>query len=450
MADAKVKLACWLYARKHRATFSAARPLEGNAATMGPDERYWWGYKYYFGPIEEPEPGSNLREYFRDQDLSVAPPEGFSETAGMTLCAGGDLLAYAGIRPDNTPGLWDDVRDFYFSGDLAYANLEAPIAYKLPPQYLPKSIMEHGAMNGTPAMFDRIVEGGKAVNYFSTANNHSLDMGEEGLRETLDFLDARGYPHVGTARSPEERDKVAMVEKGGVKTAFVSFTFGTNTSKIPEGKSYLVNSLRLNKPDEDLSPLAAQIAAARAAGADFVIALLHWSLEFETYPATNIVAMGHRVAELGVDAIIGNHPHNVQPIEKYACADKATVAAREVLIFYALGDLLSLHRTIPDSRLACLVRLRLSKGTMAGNTAGGAGAPAGAAAPRVTKLEALPVYLFQKKRGGDCVDYRILDFRKLAAELRSGLDRHGMSARMRREFFRLEKLMNEVLGPALK
>ena len=51
--------------------------------------------------------------------------------------AGGDLLAYAGIRPDNTPGLWDDVRDFYFSGDLAYANLEAPIAYKLPPQYLP-------------------------------------------------------------------------------------------------------------------------------------------------------------------------------------------------------------------------------------------------------------------------------------------------------------------------
>ena len=148
-------------------------------------------------------------------------------------------------------------------------------------------------------------------------------MGEEGLIETLEFLDSRGYPHVGTARSPEERDKVAMVEKGGVKVAFVSFTFGTNTSKIPEGKAHLVNSLRLNKPDEDLSPLATQIAAARAAGADFVVALLHWSLEFETYPATNIVAMGHRVAELGVDAIIGNHPHNVQPIEKHRFADKA-------------------------------------------------------------------------------------------------------------------------------
>lgn len=297
-----------------------------------------------------------------------------------------------------------------------------------------------GAMNGTPAMFDRMVEGGKAVNYFSTANNHSLDMGEEGLIETLEFLDSRGYPHVGTARSPEERDKVAMVEKGGVKTAFVSFTFGTNTSKIPEGKAYLVNSIRLNKPDEDLSPLAAQVAAARAAGADFVIALLHWSLEFETYPATNIVAMGHRVAELGVDAIIGNHPHNVQPIEKYKFEDKASGAAREVLIFYALGDLLSLHRTIPDSRLACLIRLRLSKGAV----------PGGAAEPRVTGLEALPVYLFQKKRGGDCADYRVLDFRKLAAELRSGVDKYGMSARMRREFFRLERLMNEVLGPALK
>jgi len=109
-----------------------------------------------------------------------------------------------------------------------------------------------------------------------------------------------------------------------------------------------------------------------------------------------------------------------------------------------LGDLLSLHRTIPDSRLACLVRLRLSKGLIAG----GRGRPG--AEPRVTKLEVLPVYLFQKKRGGECVDYRILDFRKLAAELRSGVDKYGMSARMRREFFRLERLMNEVLGPALK
>lgn len=446
MADAKVKLACWLYGRKHRATFAAARPLEGNAATMNADERYWWGYKYYWGPIEEPEPGSGLREYFHGQELFIAPPEGFTETAGMTLCAGGDLLTYAGIRPDNTLGLWDDVRDFYFSGDIAYANLEAPIAYKLPPSYLPKSIMEHGAMNGTPAMFDRVVEGGKAVNFFSTANNHSLDMGEEGLIETLDFLDSRGYPHVGTARSSEERDKVAMSEKGGVKVAFVSFTFGTNTSNIPEGKKYLVNSLRLNKPDEDLAPLAAQVAAARAAGADFVVALLHWSLEFETYPATNIVTMGHRVAELGVDAIIGNHPHNVQPIEKYRYADKIVGASRETLIFYALGDLLSLHRTIPDSRLSCLIRLRLSKGTMVDNVAGAKLV----AEPRVTKLEVLPVYLFQKKRGGDCVDYRVLDFRKLAAELRSGVDKYGMSASMRGEFFRLEKLMDDVLHAALK
>ena len=128
------------------------------------------------------------------------------------------------------------------------------------------------------------------------------------------------------------------------------------------------------------------------------------------------------------------------PISRRAQGAGWAGAAREVLIFYALGDLLSLHRTIPDSRLACLIRLRLSKGAV----------PGGAAEPRVTKLEALPVYLFQKKRGGDCADYRVLDFRKLAAELRSGVDKYGMSARMRREFFRLEKLMYEVLGPALK
>ncbi|MCK7481015.1 MAG: hypothetical protein M0C28_30275 [Candidatus Moduliflexus flocculans] len=41
---------------------------------MGADEKYWWGYKYYCGPIEEPEPGSGLEEHFRGQDLDFRAP----------------------------------------------------------------------------------------------------------------------------------------------------------------------------------------------------------------------------------------------------------------------------------------------------------------------------------------------------------------------------------------
>ncbi|MGA2548226.1 MAG: CapA family protein [Rectinemataceae bacterium] len=439
MADAKVKLSCWLYGRTHRREFGASRALEGNLPYMGPDERYWWGYKYYCGPIEKAEPGSGLEEFFRAQDLDFSLGEDFVETAAMTLSVGGDILASPHLRPETTTALWNDVREFYFGADLVYANLETPIVPSAPPSFVPKSILEETTLNNTPEMFDRAVYGRKGVNFFSTANNHCLDQGEKGLRETLDFLDAKGYPHVGTARSPEERDAVVMIEKGGVKAAFVSFTFGLNGKGLPEGKEYLVNYVRLNKPDADISPIATQVAAARAAGADVVVALLHWSLEFESYPVRNVVDMGHKLLRLGIDVIIGNHPHNVQPIEKYSYTDGATGALKIGLIIYALGDLLSVHKTLPNSRLASLARIRISKGRAGGKECA-----------RVSGLEILPTYLYVKKERDVCEDYRVLDFRKLSEELHAGKNRLGLSRAKVREAFRLEALMNKVLHAALK
>ncbi|HRZ91240.1 MAG TPA: hypothetical protein P5117_17295, partial [Spirochaetia bacterium] len=77
MADFKVKVACRIYGFRHRKTFSASRPLEGNGPFMDADEKYWWGYKYYWGPIEEPEPGAGLEEHFRGKDLDFRPRDGF-------------------------------------------------------------------------------------------------------------------------------------------------------------------------------------------------------------------------------------------------------------------------------------------------------------------------------------------------------------------------------------
>jgi poly-gamma-glutamate capsule biosynthesis protein CapA/YwtB (metallophosphatase superfamily) len=443
MADAWVRLCCRLYGLIHRGEFSASRPLEGNAAYMGHDEKYWWGYKFYCSPIEKAEVGSGLEEFFRDQNLDFGRDD-FVETAGMTLCAGGDILVSPQLRPETTRSLWDDVRGFYFRADLVYANLETPIAPSSPPGFLPASVLEAPALNGTPEMFDRIVEGGKGINFFSTANNHCLDQGEAGLRETLDFLDAAGYPHVGTSRSPEERDAVVMVERGGLNVAFISFTFALNWKELPEGKEYLANYVRLNRPDADISPIAAQVKAARAAGADAVVALLHWSLEFESYPASNIVAMGHRLIELGVDVIVGNHPHGVQPIERHSYVDRAPGSGagrrREGLIIYALGDLVSYRRKdVPNSRLGNLARIRISKGKAGGEVL-----------TQVSSLEVLPTYLYSRDEGGSCRDFRVLDFRGLLSELQAGTNRFGLSRTRLKELWRLEALMNKVLGAALK
>ena len=181
------------------------------------------------------------------------------------------------------------------------------------------------------------------------------------------------------------------------------------------------------------------MAAARAAGADAVVACLHWSLEFESWPVSNVVAMGHRLVELGIDVIIGNHPHGIQPIERHAYKDGATGEAKEGLIMYALGDLVTVRdKVLPNSHLGLLARLTFSKGREAGRET-----------TRVSRLEILPTYLFPRMRRGSCEDFRLLDLRKLAEALREGRNEHGLSRRQARDVPRLEALMKRLLGPAL-
>ena len=430
---------CRLNGLIHFRKFRYSRPVEGNAATMGLSEKLWWGYKYFVRPVEKAERGKGIEEFFAAQDLSFAYDDGFVEDSSFTIGAGGDLLASHHIRPDTTSRLWDDVRGFYFGADLAYANLETPVVPSAAPSFVPKNILKAPPLNNTPEVFARIVDEGHGVNFFSTANNHCLDQGEAGLVATLDFLDSQGYRHFGTARSLTERDAVVMVEKGGMKLAFLSYTFSLNGKTIPEGKGYLANYVRLNRPETDLSLIRSQIADAKAAGADAIIACLHWSLEFESYPIDNVIKMGHSLIESGVDVIIGNHPHGVQPIESYAFSDPATGDKRRGLIIYALGDLLSCHEHIPNSRLGNLARIRLAKGRLNGRECA-----------RVASLEIMPTYLYAKMEGEKCVDFRVLDFQKLAAELHAGENRLGLDEANKAEIFRLEALLLKLLGPALK
>jgi hypothetical protein len=119
--------------------------------------------------------------------------------------------------------------------------------------------------------------------------------------------------------------------------------------------------------------------------------------------------------------------------------DDATGKVKIGLVIYALGDLLSVHKTLPNSRLASMARIRISKGSAGGE-----------ACARVSGLEILPTYLYAKVERDVCRDYRVLDFRKLLEELHSGKNRLGLSRAKVREAFRLEALMNEILHAALK
>src|SRR5699024_2379791 len=86
------------------------------------------------------------------------------------------------------------------------------------------------------------------VDIVTIANNHVLDRGEEGLLKSIENIEKIGLEYDGAYKSSEDSDRLRVIEKNGLKVAFVSYTRGTNGIKMPKGKHYLVNSLHKTTP----------------------------------------------------------------------------------------------------------------------------------------------------------------------------------------------------------
>lgn len=150
----------------------------------------------------------------------------------------------------------------------------------------------------------------------STASNHTLDDGYDGLVRVLDNLDRVGIRHVGSARSAEEAKAPALLEAGGAKVAQLDYTYGTNGIALPSDKPWAVN---LIDPDR----IVADARAARAAGANVVVLSVHWGSEWQTAPdqqqldlAQTLTASRGADGLPDIDLILGTHNHVPQPYEK--------------------------------------------------------------------------------------------------------------------------------------
>jgi poly-gamma-glutamate capsule biosynthesis protein CapA/YwtB (metallophosphatase superfamily) len=231
--------------------------------------------------------------------------------------ATGDVL----VHQDRalTAGALQDDGSYDFSGvlapvapligaaDLAICHLETPVA---PPG---------GPYRGYPrfAVQPEIVTAlaGAGYDLCSTASNHSLDDGTEGLVRTLDALDAAGIAHTGTYRSEAESIEPRIVEAGGVRVGHVAATFGLNGAPLPDGREWSVDVA----PVPDVDGLLAAAARARTAGAEVVVASLHCCVEYRHDPTdAQAAAVRALLASPDIDLVLGHHAHVVQPFEQIA------------------------------------------------------------------------------------------------------------------------------------
>lgn len=233
----------------------------------------------------------------------------------FNLVMGGDLLwhntvwhsaaedaAGTGERYDWDP-MFATLKPVIEGADLAICHAEVPFALPgaKPASYpvfaAPRSIAPWTASMGWDAC--------------TTASNHSWDGGFEGVVTSADLLEDNGVAHVGTFRTPRERDRpVVLTTENGVKVGIVAGTYGLNGFVPPTAQEFAVSTW-------DAENLLAQARAAREAGADVVVVHVHWGHEYVHEPSPEQVALAEVLtASPDVDLVLGEHAHVVQPITR--------------------------------------------------------------------------------------------------------------------------------------
>lgn len=224
------------------------------------------------------------------------------------ILAVGDLLMHTPLVWASQTGedawdfkpLFEPVRPWIEGADLAIANLETTLTGKDFPW------AGYPSFN-TPPEFARDL---KAIGFdvITHANNHTLDYGELGLRKTNEALEQFGLPHTGANRTPEEQDRILVVEVApAIKMAVLAYTYGTNGIPLPQPWS--VNML-------DPERIKADIRRARGLpDVDLVAVALHFGDEYARKPNEEQKAYVNLSLDAGADIVLGDHPHVIQPIE---------------------------------------------------------------------------------------------------------------------------------------
>lgn len=241
---------------------------------------------------------------------TVAPPP---EPVSFYIATAGDVLLHTpvhvsarkGAGYDFTP-LLKKINPLVKASALALCHMEVPLV----PEGTPVSGYPQFAASAHIAT-DLAQQGWDGC---STASNHSVDKGFSGIETTLDALDDAGLGFTGTARSESEAEQIQFytVQQNGYDTliAHLSVTRALNGLPVPAEKPWSVNLI-------DSDWVIEQARAARALGADIVIASVHDGVEYTPNPTAEQRAFAQELADSGeIDLYVGHHPHVPQPIEK--------------------------------------------------------------------------------------------------------------------------------------
>lgn len=294
--------------------------------------------------------GITIYEFTRPlpEGIAVDVPEE-NPTVVIELAAVGDNLMHMPLiksgRTDtgyNFDGFYENIAPCLEGVDMKIINQETVFIDD------PSEYSGYPSFGGPSQVGDAVVKAG--FNIIQQAGNHSYDKGQTGLADTYAYWKSKGVTLLGINESPEDKLRIDKFVKDGFTIAMINYTYGLNGYVLPSGKEYLVNVLS----EEEKPFLSSQIAKAKAES-DLVIVLPHWGTEYDTSPDSFQKEWLEFFNENGVDAVIGAHPHVVQPFEEYVGE-----SGNKTLVFYSLGNFISNQDSIVKE-LGAMARITFVK-----------------------------------------------------------------------------------------
>lgn len=263
------------------------------------------------------------------------------QTYSLSMITAGDNLIHSSIYKDANTGtnnydftpMYELIKPIVSKYDVAYYNQETILGGK------ELGVSDYPAFNSPQEVGDAMIDAG--FNLVSLATNHTMDSGEDAVLKSREYWNSKDdVLAVGSYSSFDEKDEVNIVTKNNITYTMLNYTYGTNGINVPNGKEYLVNvwptDLTINDVNSDTEyqnykkQVKEDIEKVRDK-VDVLIVAMHWGVEYTHEPTEYEKDMANYLAELGVDIVIGTHPHVIQPI----------TWIDDTLVIYSLGNLIS-------------------------------------------------------------------------------------------------------------
>ena len=333
--------------------------------------------------IEEAQKQKQQEEFEEDNDETPTD-------VTFTLSAIGDIMChntqYNDAYNEDTNSydfsyVFEDISLYTKTADICVGNLETTFAGE------DVGYSSYPTFNTPDSLAYELKDIG--VDVLSTAGNHALDKGFDGLSRTIDVLNDADIAHLGTYKTAEEQNKPLIKYVKGIKLAFVNFTYGTNGISIPSDKQFCVNLI-----DEDF--IKTQIEIAKNESPDIIVACMHWGNEYKTSQNSSQEELADFLFQNGVDIILGTHPHVLEPMEKRTVTleDGST---KDGFVIYSLGNFIA-DQNAEYTRNSIILNLDITKHVDG--------------AISIDNYEYVPIYMYKDTKNKSKQKMKLIDINK--------------------------------------